>query len=113
MEDEKSFQNCFEDSSVEYPLRKVSSDDNDIRTSSLPGTKRSAPSGRQHSWSPYKEDQRRMTRRLLINITVARIYFTLYEPLSKIFRARIYCYFTAQLLAFKRLTLFSADSIGD
>jgi cyclin-dependent kinase 8/11 len=41
MEDEKSFGNCFEDSNVEYPLRKVSSEDNDIRTSSLPGTKRS------------------------------------------------------------------------
>jgi cyclin-dependent kinase 8/11 len=41
MEDEKIFANCFEESKVQYPMRKVSSDDNDIRTSSLPGTKRS------------------------------------------------------------------------
>jgi cyclin-dependent kinase 8/11 len=41
MEDEKIFANCFEDSKVQYPMRKVSSEDNDIRTSSLPGTKRS------------------------------------------------------------------------
>ena len=33
--------NCFEGIKVEYPHRKVSQDDNDIRTSSLPGTKRS------------------------------------------------------------------------
>ncbi|KAK3326877.1 kinase-like domain-containing protein [Apodospora peruviana] len=33
--------NCFEGLKMEYPHRKVSQDDNDIRTSSLPGTKRS------------------------------------------------------------------------
>ncbi|KAL1845530.1 hypothetical protein VTK73DRAFT_495 [Phialemonium thermophilum] len=33
--------NCFEGLKVEYPHRRVSQDDNDIRTSSLPGTKRS------------------------------------------------------------------------
>ncbi|KAM7216402.1 Serine/threonine-protein kinase SSN3 [Rhypophila decipiens] len=33
--------NCFEGIKMEYPHRKVSQDDNDIRTSSLPGTKRS------------------------------------------------------------------------
>ncbi|KAF2838307.1 serine/threonine-protein kinase MAK [Patellaria atrata CBS 101060] len=38
---EKPSMNCFEGSTVEYPHRRVSQDDNDIRTSSLPGTKRS------------------------------------------------------------------------
>jgi cyclin-dependent kinase 8/11 len=33
--------NCFEGMKTEYPHRRVSQDDNDIRTSSLPGTKRS------------------------------------------------------------------------
>ncbi|KAK0629442.1 meiotic mRNA stability protein kinase SSN3 [Bombardia bombarda] len=33
--------NCFEGIKTEYPHRRVSQDDNDIRTSSLPGTKRS------------------------------------------------------------------------
>ncbi|KAL6400944.1 Serine/threonine-protein kinase SSN3 [Ilyonectria robusta] len=33
--------NCFEGVKNEYPHRRVSQDDNDIRTSSLPGTKRS------------------------------------------------------------------------
>jgi len=33
--------NAFEGSTIEYPHRRVSSDDNDIRTNSLPGTKRS------------------------------------------------------------------------
>lgn len=33
--------NCFEGCKNEYPHRRVSQDDNDIRTSSLPGTKRS------------------------------------------------------------------------
>ena len=33
--------NCFEGLKVSYPQRRVSQDDNDIRTSSLPGTKRS------------------------------------------------------------------------
>ena len=33
--------NCFEGSSVKYPHRRVSREDNDIRTMSLPGTKRS------------------------------------------------------------------------
>jgi cyclin-dependent kinase 8/11 len=35
--------NCFEGlgGKMEYPHRRVSQDDNDIRTSSLPGTKRS------------------------------------------------------------------------
>ncbi|KAK3326956.1 kinase-like domain-containing protein [Cercophora scortea] len=33
--------NCFEGLKMEYPHRRVSQDDNDIRTSSLPGTKRS------------------------------------------------------------------------
>ncbi|KAM0805682.1 meiotic mRNA stability protein kinase SSN3 [Usnea florida] len=32
--------NCFEGMSTQYPSRRVSRDDNDIRTSSLPGTKR-------------------------------------------------------------------------
>ena len=32
--------NCFEGMKTEYPHRRVSQDDNDIRTSSLPGTKR-------------------------------------------------------------------------
>lgn len=32
--------NCFEGMSTQYPHRRVSQDDNDIRTSSLPGTKR-------------------------------------------------------------------------
>ncbi|KAF1983157.1 cyclin-dependent protein kinase-like protein Ssn3 [Aulographum hederae CBS 113979] len=38
---EKPVENCFEGSTAEYPHRRVSQDDNDIRTSSLPGTKRS------------------------------------------------------------------------
>lgn len=33
--------NCFEGAKMEYPCRRVSQDDNDIRTGSLPGTKRS------------------------------------------------------------------------
>ena len=33
--------NCFEGVNETYPARRVSQDDNDIRTSSLPGTKRS------------------------------------------------------------------------
>ncbi|KAI0390550.1 cyclin-dependent protein [Xylariaceae sp. FL0594] len=33
--------NCFEGLKAAYPTRRVSQDDNDIRTSSLPGTKRS------------------------------------------------------------------------
>lgn len=32
--------NCFEGMTTQYPHRRVSQDDNDIRTSSLPGTKR-------------------------------------------------------------------------
>jgi cyclin-dependent kinase 8/11 len=32
--------NCFDGMKMEYPHRRVSQDDNDIRTSSLPGTKR-------------------------------------------------------------------------
>lgn len=32
--------NCFDGMKTEYPHRRVSQDDNDIRTSSLPGTKR-------------------------------------------------------------------------
>ncbi|KAI9784574.1 MAG: cyclin-dependent protein kinase [Geoglossum umbratile] len=36
-----SLADCFEGVSEQYPCRKVSSDDNDIRTGSLPGTKRS------------------------------------------------------------------------
>ena len=40
-EGQKPDENCFEGSSTEYPLRRVSQEDNDIRTSSLPGTKRS------------------------------------------------------------------------
>ena len=32
--------NCFEGMTAQYPTRRVSRDDNDIRTSSLPGTKR-------------------------------------------------------------------------
>jgi cyclin-dependent kinase 8/11 len=38
---DKPAENCFEGSGMEYPLRRVSQEDNDIRTSSLPGTKRS------------------------------------------------------------------------
>ena len=37
---EKVSANCFEGMSMQYPHRRVSQDDNDIRTSSLPGTKR-------------------------------------------------------------------------
>lgn len=37
---EKPSGNCFAGSDVEYPLRRVSQEDNDIRTGSLPGTKR-------------------------------------------------------------------------
>lgn len=37
----KPSENCFEGSKVDYPHRRVSQEDNDIRTSSLPGTKRS------------------------------------------------------------------------
>lgn len=37
----KPSDNCFEDSKIKYPHRRVSQEDNDIRTSSLPGTKRS------------------------------------------------------------------------
>ena len=40
MEGDKSLNRCFEDLPNEYPLRRVSSDDNDIRPSSLPGSKR-------------------------------------------------------------------------
>tara|TARA_R110002060_G_scaffold40935_5_gene52301 strand:+ start:80 stop:1141 length:1062 start_codon:yes stop_codon:yes gene_type:complete len=38
---DKVSSNCFEGIKAEYPHRRVSQDDNDIRTSSLPGTKRS------------------------------------------------------------------------
>ena len=38
---EKVSVNCFEGVSIQYPARRVSSEDNDIRTGSLPGTKRS------------------------------------------------------------------------
>lgn len=38
---DKVSNNCFEGIKAEYPHRRVSQDDNDIRTSSLPGTKRS------------------------------------------------------------------------
>jgi len=38
---ERPSENCFEGSTIEYPYRRVSQEDNDIRTSSLPGTKRS------------------------------------------------------------------------
>jgi cyclin-dependent kinase 8/11 len=38
---DKVSSNCFEGMKMEYPHRRVSQDDNDIRTSSLPGTKRS------------------------------------------------------------------------
>ena len=37
---EKVSANCFEGMTAHYPHRRVSQDDNDIRTSSLPGTKR-------------------------------------------------------------------------
>jgi cyclin-dependent kinase 8/11 len=37
----KPTDNCFEESKIKYPVRRVSQEDNDIRTSSLPGTKRS------------------------------------------------------------------------
>lgn len=38
---DKPTENCFQGSNVDYPHRRVSQDDNDIRTASLPGTKRS------------------------------------------------------------------------
>lgn len=38
---ERPSANCFEGLKTEYPHRRVSQDDNDIRTGSLPGTKRS------------------------------------------------------------------------
>ena len=38
---DKPAENCFEGVQTEYPHRRVSNEDNDIRTSSLPGTKRS------------------------------------------------------------------------
>ena len=38
---EKLSANCFEGLTEQYPHRRVSQDDNDIRTASLPGTKRS------------------------------------------------------------------------
>ncbi|KAI0440427.1 cyclin-dependent protein [Xylaria telfairii] len=38
---EQISRNCFEGLKTAYPTRRVSQDDNDIRTSSLPGTKRS------------------------------------------------------------------------
>ncbi|KAI0399634.1 cyclin-dependent protein [Xylaria palmicola] len=38
---EQMGRNCFEGLKTAYPMRRVSQDDNDIRTSSLPGTKRS------------------------------------------------------------------------
>ncbi|KAI1842051.1 hypothetical protein JX265_013594 [Neoarthrinium moseri] len=38
---DKVSNNCFEGLKTTYPMRRVSQDDNDIRTSSLPGTKRS------------------------------------------------------------------------
>ena len=38
---EKVTANCFEGITTQYPHRRVSQDDNDIRTGSLPGTKRS------------------------------------------------------------------------
>jgi cyclin-dependent kinase 8/11 len=37
----KPADSCFEDSKIKYPVRRVSQEDNDIRTGSLPGTKRS------------------------------------------------------------------------
>ncbi|KAJ4351137.1 cyclin-dependent protein kinase [Didymosphaeria variabile] len=37
----KPGENCFEESKIKYPIRRVSQEDNDIRTGSLPGTKRS------------------------------------------------------------------------
>jgi cyclin-dependent kinase 8/11 len=40
--DAKPSEGCFEGSKIKYPVRRVSQEDNDIRTSSLPGTKRSA-----------------------------------------------------------------------
>jgi cyclin-dependent kinase 8/11 len=36
----KPSESCFEASKIKYPVRRVSSEDNDMRTSSLPGTKR-------------------------------------------------------------------------
>ncbi|KAI9812931.1 MAG: cyclin-dependent protein kinase [Pycnora praestabilis] len=38
--DNVSYMNCFEGKEVDYPHRRVSQDDNEIGTSSLPGTKR-------------------------------------------------------------------------
>lgn len=39
-EGQKISSNCFEGMEVQYPRRKVTQEDNDIRTNSLPGTKR-------------------------------------------------------------------------
>ncbi|KAI9680326.1 MAG: cyclin-dependent protein kinase [Trizodia sp. TS-e1964] len=41
-EGDKVLTNCFEGIKTEYPHRRVSSEDNDIRTNSVPGTKRTA-----------------------------------------------------------------------
>ena len=46
--------NAFEGLKVDYPHRRVSQDDNDIRTSSLPGTKRSAALGDDSLLRPPK-----------------------------------------------------------
>jgi cyclin-dependent kinase 8/11 len=37
----KPSDDCFKNSKIKYPVRRVSQEDNDIRTGSLPGTKRS------------------------------------------------------------------------
>jgi len=46
--------NAFEGLKVEYPHRRVSQDDNDIRTSSLPGTKRSLAPTEETMMRPSK-----------------------------------------------------------
>ncbi|KAF2397690.1 serine/threonine-protein kinase MAK [Trichodelitschia bisporula] len=53
-DDDKPGENCFEGSGIEYPLRRVSQEDNDIRTSSLPGTKRSGLPDDSYGGRPAK-----------------------------------------------------------
>jgi cyclin-dependent kinase 8/11 len=54
---DKPSDNCFEGSGMEYPLRRVSQEDNDIRTSSLPGTKRSGLPDDSYMGRPAKRQK--------------------------------------------------------
>lgn len=47
--------NCFEGMTTQYPHRRVSQDDNDIRTSSLPGTKRNGLPDDSFAAAPTRE----------------------------------------------------------